>query len=527
MNMASSFLTLRDGEPRSFIHREDGGGYRTLLVVNPAAEGWALARYFSHVPAPRKVRLLFGEAYYDERSGFLLIVEGGAIGYGGSFINLWDALRKLGSRLEDHWLVVQNAGSATRLEPFSGRNKGHLPLPNGLALVDQAVAEARNFALRSPGGLFHVVAVDMLQKNASEAYAAEGARLLERFGLLITGIPVEVSRLSEAQLRKWGFAICEAATGRVLCFVEHPGRVELLEEALRRYAGKVETKVYFSTFRFHLRPDFLEVYARAMTGDLFEEYRARVSPEVVEAARDATSEAAFLERMRACPPVPEPSEVAVMYHLFKGGLEAGFYRGELADFSDVILEGMTATDPESWERRRLGDERFTRRYSKELWARFFHVARILELRCGGMAVLSAGEGAISEDLGTIDAIKEVYAAVQEEDEAGGVVRESLRLSPPRGAPLIVNSSLGPGVVVKDGATVVNCQIRTGCIEGMVTDVQAGEVHVGRGSWLHAHFSVAGRPSSGPLVVPEGRDAVLQEREPGILSVEPVERRART
>ncbi|WP_257453706.1 LbetaH domain-containing protein [Archangium lipolyticum] len=511
--MASSFLTLRDGEPRSFIHREDGGGYRTLLVVNPAAEGWALAKYFVNVPAPRKVRLLFGEAYYDERSGFLLVVEGRAIGYGGSFINLWDAIRKLGLRMEEHWLVVQNAGSATRLEPFSGKNKGHLPLPNGLAMVDQAMAEARNFAIHSPGGLFHVAAVDMLQKNASEAYTAEGARLLERFGLLITGIPVDVPRLTEAQLRKWGFAICEAATGRVLCFVEHPGRAELLDEALRRYAGKVETKVYFSTFRFHLRPDFLDVYARAMTGALFEEYRARVAPEVVERARSAPSAAAFIEEVGARLSVPEPSELAVMYHLFKGGLEEGFYRGELADFSDVVLEGMTASGLETWERRRLGDERFTRRYSKELWARFFHVARILELRCGGMAVVSAGEGAISEDLGTIDAMKELYAAVQRRDKAGGVVRESLHLPPPRGAPLIVNSYLGTGVVVKDGAMVVNCEIGAGCIEGMVTDVHAGEVHVGPGSWLHAHFTVAGRASSEPLVVPEGRDAVLQEQGP--------------
>ncbi|MET0405699.1 MAG: hypothetical protein ABW123_24985 [Cystobacter sp.] len=523
MSTASSFLTLRDAAPRSFVHREDGGGDRLLLVVNRAAEAWALAKYFAHAPSPRKVGLLFGDAYLDESSGLLLIVEGSAIGYGGSFLNVWDAFRKLGLRWEDPWLVVQNAGSATRLEPFSGKNKGHLPLPNGRALADQAMAEARNFALRSPGGLFHVVAVDMLQKNANEAYAEEGARLLERFGLLITGIPVDVERLSEAQLRKWGFAVCEAATGRVLCFVEHPGRVEPLREALGRYGG-VKTTVFFSTFRFHVRPDFLDVYARAMTGALFAEYRARVPPDVMAAARSAPSEAAFVESVAERVPGMESSERAVLYHLFKGGLEEGFYRGELADFSDVVLEGLTARDLESWERRRLGNERFSQRYTKDLWARFFHVARILERRCGGMAVLSAGEGAISEDLGTVDAMKEVYAAVRSRDKAGGVVREALHLPSPRGTPLIVNSRLGPRVVVKEGAMVVNCEIESGCLEGLVTDVHAGEVHVGPASWLHGHYTVAGRPPLAPLVVSEGQDAVVQAREPGVLALEPVARR---
>ncbi len=200
--------------------------------------------------------------------GAWVAVEAYPMGSGGALSYLPECLALANERepSSQRWIIVQNGGLGSRLEPLSKGNKGAVQLTRGKSLLAIAFDISR-LATPTQIDCIQLAPVDILQFATDDDYLKEIAKHLQTCGLVITGLPVEPSKLTSNQLHKWGFAIVDENMN-VCDFVEHPGSQLPIDDALKR--NKEATSVYASTFRFHWTTEAFQT-----VGTAFNRHRAR------------------------------------------------------------------------------------------------------------------------------------------------------------------------------------------------------------------------------------------------------------
>jgi len=344
---------------------------------------------------------------------------------------------------------IWTAGSGTReaeLSHGAKGNKANITLATGFSFISAIVQESAMLTAFpeqisllqfidewKPGqtpatGINIQSACDRISMVTNENFVSDLEESVRQYGLAMVGNAVDLDTLTDDIASSFGWIIADAE-GRVVDFAEKPPSAEALRQRV-----PPGCRAALSWHLFGIDQEVMwEMAQREGFGDLYEKHMD-FSMDLQEAV------------------LTKPAE------------------------GEVLAEGQA---PQAWMDKRTSNERL--QYTEAEWARVWCIAQ--RLFPNGLGFVDAGADAVFFDTGSLPTLFRLMKAFGEDTDFGRLLRTKYNMQLTENGALVINSSLGPDVVLEPGAVVVNASVRRGRIAGVVTDVVAGELDVDATSWV--------------------------------------------